>query len=120
MLTPKEFSQIVLELYQEGPRLRPTLDALLWFYSKTEYKGVKNFSQIVLDLYRAGGMFRQTLKNILHFYASELNRALDAGGNTLLHYAYTYRDADMIQFLIFCGADHTIKNYGGMLPISIF
>jgi len=119
MLTPKEFSQIVLELYQEGPRLRPTLDALLWFYSKTEYKGVKNFSQIVLDLYRAGGMFRQTLKNILHFYASELNRALDAGGNTLLHYAYTYRDADMIQFLIFCRADHTIKNYGGMLPINI-
>jgi len=116
MLTPKEFPQIVLDLYSEGPRLRPTLDALLWFYSKTEYKGIKNYTQIVLDLYRSGEMFRQTLKNILHFYASELNRGLDAGGNTLLHYAYTYRDVDMIEFLLYFGANPAIKNYAGKMP----
>ena len=119
MSTSKHFSQIVLDLYREGPRLRPTLDAFLWFYTSTEVDvSAKHLSQILLELYMVPKL-RQTLKNMLHFYASELDKPMDVGGNTLLHYAYCYKDADMIQFLVFCGADPTIRNYGGVLPINI-
>jgi hypothetical protein len=117
MSAPKHFSQIVLDLYQEGPRLRPTLDAFLEFYSLKSSgvdAGAKNLSQIVVEFYKIPEL-RQTLKNILHFYGSELNRPLDDGGNTLLHYAYTYRDADMIQFLLYFGANPAIKNYAGKM-----
>jgi hypothetical protein len=115
MSVSNEFSQIVLDLHRVGDSLRPTLDSLLGFYSNSEYKGVKNFSQIVLDLYRAGSPLRPTLKTLLWFYSSELNRALDAGGNTFLHYAYCYRDGDMIQFLLNHGANISIKNYAGKI-----
>jgi hypothetical protein len=115
MSSPKEFSQILMDLHRVGHSLRPTLDSLLEFYSKTEYKGVKNYTQIVLDLYRAGEPLRPTLKTLLWFYSSELNRALDAGGNTLLHYAYCYRDGDMAQFLLNHGANLGIKNYAGKM-----
>lgn len=115
MSASKEFSQIILDLHRVGYSLRPTLDSLLGFYSNSEYKRVKKFSHIVLDLYRAGEPLRPTLMTLLWFYSSELNRALDAGGNTLLHYAYTYRDADMIQFLVNNGANPSIKNYAGKI-----
>ena len=115
MSTSKHFSQIVLDLYQEGPRLRPTLDAFLWFYASTSVDvKTKHLSQILLEFYMIPKL-RQTLKNMLHFYASELNQPIDVGGNTLMHYAYCYKDADMVQFLIDCGADLRIKNYAGKM-----
>ena len=118
MSASNEFSQIILDLHRVGDSLRPTLDSLLEFYSNSVYTGVKHFSQIVLDLYRAGELLRPTLKTLLWFYSSELNRALDAGGNTLLHYAYCYRDSDMIQFLLNNGANLGIKNYAGKMAIE--
>jgi len=118
MSAPKEFSQIVLDLHRAGLRLQPTLNAFLEFYSLKPSgfdAGAKNLSQIVVEFYKIPEL-RQVLKNMLHFYASELNQPLDDGGNTLLHYAYCYRDGDMIQFLLDNGAILGIKNYAGKMP----
>ena len=76
-------------------------------------------ARIFLDLYKAGPDLRFTLKTLIQFYALEINKPLDAGGNTLLHYAYSYRDCDMIQFLLEQSANPAIKNYGHMTPMRI-
>ena len=41
-------------------------------------------ARIFLDLYKAGPELRSTLKTLIQFYPLEINKPLDAGGNTLL------------------------------------
>ena len=79
-----------------------------------------HYSRILLDLYRSGRPdLRSAMKLLIQFYPLEINKSLDAGGNTLLHYAFSYKDHDMIYFLLENGATLSIKNYGHMLPTHI-
>jgi len=76
-------------------------------------------ARIFLDLYKAGPELRSTLKTLIQFYPLEINKPLDAGGNTLLHYACSYKDHDMFYFLLEQGANPTIRNYGHILPMKL-
>jgi len=65
----------------------------------------------IVDLYRA-------VKTLVVFYSSTINRSVDVGGNTLLHYAACYKDHDMIKFLLECGATLYCKNNAGDIPLD--
>jgi ankyrin repeat protein len=72
----------------------------------------------VLELYRAGRPMRSVLKQILQFYASNINKPIDVGGNTILHYAFCHGDHDMAEFLLELGANPYCRNGARDMPID--